>query len=659
MPRDLFEEAGIDPRAETPAKAPRDLFQEAGINMLVPNEPPPEKDFIDKINYIGDAASKGLRHGISAPAQFINPFLDAVFGSNLTGSLNELNKTQDENYYNKHPDAGIGAETVSNLAELFAPLGVGAKAFSIPKAGAQGLAKLAELGASGALSGAASAPFVYDETGNVSPLEKTAASSLAGGILSPLAHGLAYPFKSSFNYLFSPSKDAYGDMLKGVLSYEAKPRLEAGRRLGINLTPAEAGDSNMAAVAQGKAGITEEGAEKVYQYGKERTQQEKIAINNLLDDISKDKGIASGSIRNISKEIIGEKEKALSKKASPLYDKAIYLDKYEKALIDPENPVLDKGRILRTVSPEIFDTLSKDPIISDAIEKIIKKPVYQKDLNNVPPYTVKYLDYVKRYIDDLNRVAVKKGENNESRLLTIAKNDLVSAIDEVNPDYKKARAIYSEEAKPLNELKESNVGIIADLKNKNLKEVSQKIFDPTQTDLETFKKMASEYQEKSPETWNKIIRNEMERRMSKVDGNYGSNFYKKVLVDENGFSQFLEATKEMPKVQQKLQDMKMVFRTLINQENVKGAYGKSKTSMYSFRNFGDFVRKQIEGLRGGLYDKAAVNLITSGKWDKELEKINRIKNKDIRAEKTLNLLDVIEGSVPVVTAKQYSLFSDR
>jgi hypothetical protein len=54
------------------------------------------------------------------------------------------------------------------------------------------------------------------------------------------------------------------------------------------------------------------------------------------------------------------------------------------------------------------------------------------------------LDSAKKILDDKIGVAIRGGENQQARVLTIIKKELVNKLDELNPDYKKARQVFSD-----------------------------------------------------------------------------------------------------------------------------------------------------------------------------------------------------------------------
>lgn len=608
----------------------------------------------DYLGYLNDSIGKGVRHAVSAPAQFINPFIDYAAGTNLTGDLNKMNQERDAQYASKYPEGGIVGDTLSNVAEGLPSMLTGAGALKTAAAGTKGLAWLGNMAKGGASAGIASAPLVYDESGNATPLEKTVTGGLVGGMLAPTVGAGAKAVGAGYGALkksITPQKSAV-DALMGDISNPAKTlaRKEAGDRLGLNLSPAEASRSPMAARAQADLGYTREGAQTLERQEILRMQQEKQMLDSLMKDISPSGEVASADVRSAAKTAIKDKEKDLSATSKQLYDEALYLNPGEsKAILDPNNPVVS-GKMLRNVTPGAMETVRQDKLIADALSNVKKDKVFKKDLDGVPEHTVKYLDYTKKYLDDKIGVAMRKGQKNKVRLLQDSKEKLVDAIDAEIPQYKEARMTFGPGAQAIQKLRETGVGKIAKMKDDKIKNIASVIFDRKQTDPTVMAELRDEISAKDPNAWRRILRNEMENRMVSADMNEGTAFYNKVLKNDNDFNNFMEAAKGLPNVQQKLKDMREVLPGIFNAKTVKAAKGNQENHMSSWRNTHDAVINAVKRTLAQDYDKAAIKLITSGKWDKEFSKLMKIKNPNSRETRVKGLLESIIGaSIPEVS----------
>lgn len=204
-------------------------------------------------------------------------------------------------------------------------------------------------------------------------------------------------------------------------------------------------------------------------------------------------------------------------------------------------------------------------------------------------------------------------------------------MDEYSPTYELARSIYGDGAKPLQALKESDIGRIADLPDRQLKNVSKIIFDPAQTDRKVMSRMRNQIGSQSPGAWNQIVRNEMERRLDKTSGD-GVSFYTKILKGNRDFNQFLTATKGIPGAQKRLIDMRTAFKNIINPTSSRTAASLSKSSLDVPRSTLQAVKDIASNVLGGRYDKAFVEFITNPKWDKELSDF-------MKSSKNMNVYD--------------------
>lgn len=636
------------------------------LHLIPVNKPPEEKKSglkkaNDYMEYLLDSVGLGAKRALLAPAQFINPFVDAVAGTDLTGSVNALGKGFDQEYANKYPDAGIAGQTLTNVAEGLPSMALGGGALKAATTGAKGLKYLGGLVGGGLVGGAAAAPTIYDPSGELSPLQKTGIGLATGAVAAPLL-GLAGKStkavgdavgevwdvaKKSLAPESSAAKDLLGDIARRD---ETLSRKAAGERLGLNLSPAEASGSRLAATSEADLGFTTEGARRIEANQDKRTIQEQRMIKSLLDDISPSNGVAAEDVRAAARSSIKNKESVLSDKAKPLYEEAYYVKNTGdgKELIDPSNPVVG-GKILRNITPEAMENIKSDSLISDALAAVGKDKIFKKDLSGVPQHTVKYLDYTKKYLDDKIGIAQRKGQKNRVRLLQDSKNKLVDTIDELVPQYKEARQTFGPGAQAVKSLRESGVGKISKMKDTQLKNVSKVIFDRRQTDPKVMAELRDEISAQDPNVWKRIIRNELEGRVASVDTNEGSAFYKAILKNDNDFNNFIEATKGMPNVQQKLKDMREVLPYIFNKQSTKAAKGKQENQMGSFRQSLDAVLGMVKKYAAKDYDRAAIDLVTNGKWDKELAKVAKIKNPEAKARRVENIMETIIGaSIPAI-----------
>ena len=89
--------------------------------------------------------------------------------------------------------------------------------------------------------------------------------------------------------------------------------------------------------------------------------------------------------------------------------------------------------------------------------------------------------------------------------------------------------------------------------------------------------------------------------------------------------------------------MRSAFKNLIEPRTAVTAANLSKSSLSDVRNSASFFIDAVNNLAGGKYDKAAVELITSNRWDKELSSINKISDKNRKNLQLVSLLSKISS----------------
>lgn len=416
-------------------------------------------------------------------------------------------------------------------------------------------------------------PFVKAATG---ALAGTAVGSLAGGnekdtIAGGIA-GLALPFapgvaKFGVQKLFNkitgnktPIRTALNDaaalnILEGVDQKAASETKAAGDRLGLGyITPGEATGSPVVAAREGALGTSKEGGKLLFEKGQARLNSEKKSITDLYD-----------VIHPRSKEMLQEET-----------------DLYNKANSD-------------SISINAFNSLTKDPVINNTLKKMENIPAYQKDLKDISPSNIKYLDYAKRSLDDQIESASKSGEKNLARLLKDSKNKLVSTMDEASESYPKARELARR----------------------------------------------------------RLTRENLEGMINKGETT-GTNFYSKILKNDKKFNKVMSQVKDIPMAQEKLSDMRMAFKNLVNPVTTKRAASQAQTEIgKKGGTFHDEIYNMGRKLLGGHYDKAQIELITNPHWDKEFSRIAKIKDSQEKALGFGNLLSKITttGGIQQVSQK--------
>ena len=149
------------------------------------------------------------------------------------------------------------------------------------------------------------------------------------------------------------------------------------------------------------------------------------AVERVSNQLSKDvspTGSYFGSLDDLAK--------ARSEIAAPLYKKAF--DKGTALDVEKNRELFEK------IAPDIADARNKFriPNVSE-----IKDPTSTK---GIADNSIVMLDAAKKSLDDKIGKAIRQGERQEARALQQIKSELVNKLDEINPDYKKARQVFSD-----------------------------------------------------------------------------------------------------------------------------------------------------------------------------------------------------------------------
>lgn len=247
---------------------------------------------------------------------------------------------------------------------------------------------------------------------------------------------------------------------------------------------------------------------------------------------------------------------------------------FDPKTMTPEVDRLYKASYGASVTPQFFNNLTKSATIRAAMNDVDTDPVYQDALQGVPKTSFAYLDQVKRKLD-----AMAEGSPlAEAGLINDTKNNMLKRMDSINSSYKQARALAQR-------------GIVRrDLLN---------------------------------------VVNDDELK--------GSSFFRSALRNDDKFDDLTRGLKNVPTAQRQAQDMRDVFRTIVDsgKQTARSGVKLAATSMSSARSsYQAFLQK----LQGGTYDKAMVDLMTSPNWHTQ---VKRAKEMATPSEKTRFIANAI------------------
>jgi hypothetical protein len=430
----------------------------------------------------------------------------------------------------------------------------------------------------------------------------------AGG--AALGAGLGYGINKLYSKNSIPKK-----MLKGLDPNDkiAIERIEANKELKTTIRPSEAFDNPYVGKKEGKLAQSEKGAQETVNRSSERIKEQSNAISNLLENIHPTNEVSSEKIRKAAKSHIKNLEKDRDEIVQPFYEKS-----YEKK-----------------ISPnKLKNITSNHPIVRDAVNKVLSDSLYANELKGYSTNSIKVLDLAQRLIKD--KMDISGIKKNEWRLLNKSRNALLETTDSFSKNYKKARELYRDMSIPIDKIKDSQVGKISNLSDRNLKNVSKNIFDPNQTDISVLRDLRDRIGSQDIKAWNGIVRNEIERLKGKEKNGYG--FYKKVLENDNIFKQLTESMSHSPKVVEKLNNMKKGWDTLIGKETVRSAIGSAEKNTSSIRETAQWIINQIKDIMGDKRSIDKINYINSSQWTEDLKKLSNYKVKEEKSNKLSEIL---------------------
>lgn len=237
--------------------------------------------------------------------------------------------------------------------------------------------------------------------------------------------------------------------------------------------------------------------------------------------------------------------------------------------------------------PQEFPLQYKDnEIINEAKRLVESTAAYKESLKELMPKNVKldsgqsdpqatslvYWDHVKRAMDDMVAKAERAGNNNEARIISNTRAEMRNQMDEAYPEYAQARALYE---------------------RKMVRKGLEKVFDQKEIN--------------------------------------GTNFYR-ALASQKKFDEVLGHLKNAPEAAENLKAMRLIFNDLMGPPTIKTAKGTEERGMNMARNEGDFLKNLLEhAFTKGGNDKAAIEFITSKDWAKQLQEINSISDKQMKA----------------------------
>ena len=450
---------------------------------------------------------KSFGKGMGAGASL--GFLDEATAAILTPFLNEAGQSYLDTYRQLRSDAreslakgqsdnplayGTGQFVGGTSAILATPLRGTATLGSALKTGA----------AAGGIEGYGSSNS--EDVGNqIYDAVKGAALGTAGGaagyglgkiVTSPVTRQLLQDERGAvgrgvgYKAEFSPAERAIARILieeKGLTPDEAANFVRmAGKpdESGIALTLPEATQSKTLMKYEGRLRENPGAAGEVEAGFLNSRNKENIptayteTLNNEIGKVSTPES-ASKKVSEVAQKIVSAAEAKRQAAAEPFY----------------------KMAWAQQVSDEEAGKLLKSPIIKDAYESMANDPVWQTELAKHPQGSLGVFDVVKQNLDSKIAASIQAGDKNRTRILTAAKNDMLSTLDNISPAYKEARSVFAQGSPRIDRLKQTAIGVFNEMKDDPVK-AANTLIKSSPAEIRFARRLISA---SDPDAWNGLV----------------------------------------------------------------------------------------------------------------------------------------------------------
>lgn len=243
-----------------------------------------------------------------------------------------------------------------------------------------------------------------------------------------------------------------------------------------------------------------------------QNEQAAQAVDDFLGQIAPPEVLTTGTenFRTAAKEAVERAKNIRKERTSPFFKEAF-----------EEDPPVD----VKPVREKIRGIISGFPPggeVSRRMEKILKfiapiktgKTGVTKEgltTKKVVEPSLEKLHRAKLEIDDM--FEVKNIGTTTKRQLVIAKEALLNQMEKSSERYAKALGRFELESTPVNKIKRSIIGKLANVDDTTLKDISRRLLDPAETNVQNIRLAKKAIDEVSDGAWDDLLRVEMERRI--------------------------------------------------------------------------------------------------------------------------------------------------
>ncbi len=312
---------------------------------------------------------------------------------------------------------------------------------------------------------------------------------------------------------------------------ERKAALIAGdvaEKTGIDLFPAQQTLNPTDIERQSFVAQLPEGAVRAREQLGIQNKQALDAVDSVLNQLAPAESVGGAAIkfRSAAQKSVEAIKQIRREVASPIYKQAFRRQR--------------QGKI------GLIDTKSLELKISEMSKQFDQKGQVAKNLNIA-------LDKIRRSKGDLQKLHNSKLEidqiinafgdgaigNTTKRFMTDVIGDLTNELTKQSPSYRAAKSEFERLSPAVNKIQDSPIGQIANFDDVQLKQISQKIFTPGETNPAVIARAKEVITEVDPQAWDIIVRAELERRMGRIKADLGDTT--NISAVENVPSQLFES----------------------------------------------------------------------------------------------------------------------
>lgn len=272
------------------------------------------------------------------------------------------------------------------------------------------------------------------------------------------------------------------------------------REKSVPLTVAEKTDLPSLKAYQTALNNITDSADDMARFYSGRADDVERAVTKELGNISKVDSAedAAALAVNATKSARNRIAKKMREEAAPLYKQA-----YESGPVDVNDVVkgIDETIVRYPEKGKIARSLSK-------VKQLLTRPDVDEQGNKIRVALddLESLDYAKREIDDIIGTAQRQGQKSLVREMTDHKNALLSRMDDISPEYKMARDIWTEGMDALDKVDSTAVKVIANLPEERYITAAKRMFNPKTTGPKAIGKARRVIQKEDPNAWNALTR---------------------------------------------------------------------------------------------------------------------------------------------------------